>query len=61
VQVLKNVPAKGSRDVLTPEDMKKLHAVKQGVYFVMSLNIATVGEVQQILSLQTFECWNICT
>jgi hypothetical protein len=56
MQVLKNaVPAKGHRDVLTPEVMKKFHAVKQGVYFVMSQNIATVGEVQEVLSLQTFE------
>jgi hypothetical protein len=52
--VLKNaVPAKGPRDVLTPEAMKIVHVVKQGVYFVMSVNIATVGEVQQALSLQT--------
>jgi hypothetical protein len=56
VQVLKNAaPAKGYRDVLTPEIMKKFPAVKQGVYFVMSLNIATVGEVQQVLSLQAFD------
>ena len=55
MQVLKNaVPAKGCRHVLTPEGMKKFHAVKR-VYFVMSLNIVTVGEVQQVLSLQTFE------
>jgi hypothetical protein len=27
------------------------------VYFVMSLNIATVGEVKEVLSLQTFEWW----
>jgi hypothetical protein len=55
MQVLKNtVPAKGHRDVLTLDVMKKFYAVKQGVYFVMSLNIATVGEVQEVLSLQTF-------
>jgi len=42
--VLKNaVPAKGHRDVLTPEVMKTFHAVKR-VYFVMSLNSATDGE-----------------
>jgi hypothetical protein len=42
--VLKNaVPAKGHRDVLTPEVMKIFCAVKR-VYFVKSLNIATVGE-----------------
>jgi hypothetical protein len=53
--VLKNaVPAKGHKDVPTVEVMKKFRAVKR-VYFVMSLNIATVGEVQQVLSLQMFE------
>jgi hypothetical protein len=56
VQVLKYaVPAKGRRNVLTPEVMKKFHALKQGVYFVMLVNIATVGEVQQVFSLQMFE------